>query len=264
MPIIAYGFLGVETVTVTAYEARSITSLKRPSQTIAYFILAIYLFCVIGEYLNVYWRDPALPEQYNNPLPRIESRQTDGQNETFGSQAIVVIAALRAKDPKIAGFLNGCMMFSALSAANTSLYIASRVLYGMTRKIDQFSRLRRLRGLGSVWNRTGVPVRALCASFVAFVWLPFLRLKALVAIDDVFPQHSSPLMKTDSKQLFEIMSVSASVSCLLVWASLCVAFIRYYIWYLAPIILCKGRLITLSGLAGIKPTYSERIQSMIV
>ena len=241
MPIIAYGFLGVETVTVTAYEARSITSLKRPSQTIAYFVLAIYLFCVIGQYLNIYWRDPALPKQYNNPQPRIQSRQTDLQSETFGSQAIVVIAALRAKDHNIAGFLNGCMMFSALSAANTSLYIASRVLYGMTRKIDQFSKLRALRGLGSVWNRTGVPVRALCASFVAFVWLPFLRLKALVAIDTVMPPASLFSMSSDSEQLFEIMSVSASVSCLLVWASLCVAFIRYYIWYLVPMMFWNGQ-----------------------
>lgn len=185
MPIISYGFLGVETVTVTAYEAISITSIKRPSQMIAYFVFAIYLFCILGEYMNIYWEDPALPKNYINPQPRIHQRQTEREEEHFKSQAIIVIAALRAGDPKMAGFLNGCMMFSALSAANTSLYIASRVLYGMTRKIEKFSKMKWLRGLGSVWNRTGVPVRALCASLVAFVWLPFLRLKALVAIEDV-------------------------------------------------------------------------------
>ena len=172
-------------MTVTAFEARDIVSLRRPSQTIAYFVIGIYLFCSIGEFLNVNWKDSALPQKYLNPKPVIESRQSGGGDKSIGPQAIIVISALEAHHNKIAGFLNGCIILSALSAANTSLYIASRVLYGMTRKINQFSRLGFLRGLGSVWNRTGVPVRALCVSFIAFVWLPFLRLKAGVAIENV-------------------------------------------------------------------------------
>jgi len=32
-------------------------------------------------------------------------------------------------------------------------------------------------------------------------------------------------------QLIEIIAVSASTACLIVWAALCIAFIRYHSWY---------------------------------
>ena len=35
----------------------------------------------------------------------------------------------------------------------------------------------------------------------------------------------------NSDQLFDIMSVSSSVSCLLVWAFVCLAYIRYWFWF---------------------------------
>ena len=187
-PIISYGFLGVETLTVTAFEARDLPSLRRPSQCIAFFVLGIYLFCVIGEYLNVNWRDKSLPPRYVTQESTVERRQVSDLSNIevkLNSQAVIVIAALRAGHTKMAGLLNGCMIFSALSAANTSLYVASRVLYGMTEKVDRFSKIGFLQGLGSVWNRTGVPVRALCVSFIAFVWLPFLRLKGGIGVSDV-------------------------------------------------------------------------------
>lgn len=183
MPIIAYGFLGLETMTVTAYEARDLRSLRRPSQYIAYFILALYLFCAIGEFLNVEWTNKALPSKYVNAITN--GTETQGSSTQIGSGAIIVVAAFEAGHKKIAGLLNGCLIFSALSAANSALYVASRVLYGMTRSIGPRSRFAIFRGLGNVWNRTGVPVRALWVSFVAFVWLPFLRLKGGIAITDV-------------------------------------------------------------------------------
>ena len=192
-PIIAYGFLGAETMTVTAFEAKDLPSLRRPSQLIAYFVLAIYLFCVIGEYLNVNWRDQSLPTKYITQNSTVERRQQSGEVDLsditvpLKSHAVIVIAALRAGQRNMAGFLNGCMIFSALSAANTSLYVASRVLYGMTEKIDRFSNLGFLNRLGTVWDRTGVPVRALCVSFIAFVWLPFLRLKGGIGVSDASP-----------------------------------------------------------------------------
>ena len=172
-------------MTVTAFEARDILSIRRSSQVVAYFVLAIYLFCAIGEFLNVNWRDMALPQGYLNPSPSTGSPLSDRTDESFGSQAVIVIAALKVGDRGMAGFLNGCMMFSALSAANTSLYLASRILYGMTRKVNPLWMLGFVRSLGSVWNRTGVPVRSLCLSFIAFFWLPFLRLKKGIAVADV-------------------------------------------------------------------------------
>ena len=170
-------------MTVTAYEARDLRSIRRPSQCIAYIILGLYLFCIIGELLNVEWTNSALPEKYVNPIRKVTANG-DG-NGQIGSGAIIVVAAFQAGHKKIAGLLNGCMMFSALSAANSSLYVASRVLYGMTRDIHPDSPMAIFKGLSSVWSRTGVPIRALWVSFLAFIWLPFLRLKGGIAIADV-------------------------------------------------------------------------------
>ena len=184
IPIIAYGFLGVETVCVTACEARYITSIRRPSMLVAWFVLLMYLFCAIGELHVVNWRDAALPRVSESAL-NVEDSNPPLENTALGTQTILVIAALRAGDTRMAGFLNACAIMSALSAANTSLYVSSRVLYGMTSQIDPHSKFRVLRGLRHVWSQTGVPVRALFVSTVAFVWLPFLHSKDGMAIDDV-------------------------------------------------------------------------------
>lgn len=178
----------METLTVTAYEARDLRSIRTPTQVIAYVILLSYLFCAIGEFHNVEWTDSALSSKYLNR--KTFSDDVGNQNTMVGAGAIIVVAAFNAGEKKMAGFLNGCIIFSALSAANSSLYMASRILYGMTRDIHPRSRFAIFRGLGSVWNRTGVPVRALTLSFCGFVWLPFLRLKGGIAIEDVGFYHS--------------------------------------------------------------------------
>lgn len=68
--MIAYGFISLEMVAITAYEARDLRSLRRPSQTIAYFVSALYLFCVIGELLNVRWTNEALPDILDGMYPQ--------------------------------------------------------------------------------------------------------------------------------------------------------------------------------------------------
>ena len=181
VPIIAYAFVGLESVSVTAFEARDLRSLRVASRTLSYFVIAIYLFCVIGEFLNVEWSDSALPEIYGG----INEASIKKGQPVHNSRAVIVIAAFRAGYTRSAGFLNGCMIFSALSASNTALYIASRTLYGMTRKISPWRWLRVLKFLGSIWPKTGVPMWALFFSFLAFYWLPFVQLHGGYAIADV-------------------------------------------------------------------------------
>ena len=181
MPIIAYAFVGLESVSVTAFEARDLRSLRGASRTLSYFVIAMYLFCAISEFLNVEWNDSALPEIYGG----INKASINKGQPIHNSRAVIVIAAFEAGYMRTAGLLNGCMIFSALSAANTALYIASRTLYGMTRKISPWRWLRILRFLGSVWPKTGVPMWALFVSFLAFYWLPFLQLQGGYAIADV-------------------------------------------------------------------------------
>ena len=181
IPIIAYAFVGIESVSVTAFEARDLRSLRVASQTISFFFIAIYLFCGIGELLNVEWSDGALPEIYGGAN---EASLKKGQ-AVHNSRAIIVIAAYEAGYTRAAGFLNGCLIFSALSCSNTALYVASRTLYGMTRKISPGRGLQGLKFLGSVWPKTGVPMWALFISFLAFYWLPFVQLHGGYAVADV-------------------------------------------------------------------------------
>jgi amino acid transporter len=186
IPLVAYSFLGIEIVAVTAFEAKFSSSLKYPSRIIAYAVFSLYLLCTIGEVLTVSWRDSHLPLIYGG------GKNSNGT--TAGppnSTSIIVNAAWEAHHKKLAGFLNGCLIFSVLSASNTSLYVSSRTLYGLTRDIPDTNWFgKKLNRLSLVVPQTGVPAAALLFSAVSFFWLPFLQLKAGYAIGDV----SSPII----------------------------------------------------------------------
>lgn len=170
--IIAYGFLGLEMIAMTAYEARDVVDLRNPSRIVAYLVLFIYLFCALGQALNVKWTD--------QDLPVIHGGSGNGTGIVVlqaRSRSVTVLAAQHAHYTKLPGLLTGCMIFSTLSAANTSLYIASRIMYGMTRKLPtQPWPISWLRHLGTTTPKTGVPGWALLLSAVFFMWLPYSHL----------------------------------------------------------------------------------------
>ena len=165
---------------MTAFEARDLQSLRMPSKTIAYFIVVIYFLLAIGEFLNVKWAGTPLPAIYNKNRTPVRKSQ---------STAVFVYAAQAAGYKHMPGLMNGFMIFAALSASNSALYVASRALYGMARTITPRGWLSFLKELGSVWHKTGVPMWALFVSFLAFLWLPFLELKQGYAIEDVSHLH---------------------------------------------------------------------------
>ncbi|KAF1846862.1 uncharacterized protein K460DRAFT_362993 [Cucurbitaria berberidis CBS 394.84] len=212
IPMVAFGFLGIETVAVTAFEARTSRSLRLPSQSIAYVTLLLYFLCLLGQCLNVPWTDSHLPLIYGG----IGDGATDTKDLRNPASSSLTILALWAWGKKhLAGFLNGAMIFSVLSASNTSLYVASRTLYGVARDVPTSNLLGRLiHGLSVVVPKTGVPARALVFSALSFIWLPFVTLKGGYAV----------------QYLIEIIQISSSVSCLIVWASVSFAYLRYYIW----------------------------------
>src|SRR6266536_4385778 len=120
IPITAYAFCGVEIVAVAALEAANPQRSLRwpPTRYIARVLLVGYFVIVFMLYLNVSWQDPllvSLPKRNTSP------------------SSIVMIAAMNAKIPMLPGFLNGCLIMAVVSAANTTLYVASRTLYGLTR-----------------------------------------------------------------------------------------------------------------------------------
>ncbi|KAF2687944.1 hypothetical protein K458DRAFT_173161 [Lentithecium fluviatile CBS 122367] len=232
IPIIAFGFLGVETFAATAFEARSSRSLRFPSQTIAYFTLGLYFLCLLGQCLNVSWLSDHLPLIYGGIGDSITDTK-DLMNPR--SSSLTVIALWDWGQKGLAGFLNGAMIFSVMSASNTSLYVASRTLYGLALDVPTTSRAgRMLHSFSVVVPQTGVPARALIFSAMAFFWLPFVNLKQGYAVQYVslhFPTlHTTLQANTNSFQLIEIVQISSSVSCLIVWAALSCAYLRYYLW----------------------------------
>ena len=136
----AYGYIGVEIVAVTALEAKEPRkSLKYPAKLIAWLTTTIYFLSALGFYLNVPWFDPALPALSGRVMhgttvfsPNTNSTQTS---------SVLVIAVLNASIPTLPGFINGCLVMAVLSAANTALYVSSRTLFGLTREIDPDDKL---------------------------------------------------------------------------------------------------------------------------
>jgi amino acid transporter len=102
---------------------------------------------------------------------------------------MVVIAAWQAGWAKTASFVNACLIFSVVSQANSSLYAASRTMYGMTREMPKTNWfLKKLRFLSLVERFTHVPVWALVVTALSFIWLPFLSFPTGFAIADVSPR----------------------------------------------------------------------------
>jgi yeast amino acid transporter len=231
IPIVAYAYIGVEIVAVTALEAKDPQqSLKYPAKLIAWLTAAMYFFCALGFYLNVSWMDPLLPS--------VGERITHGSltiapsTNTTQTNAIIIIAILNANKPSLPGFLNGCLIMAVLSAANTALYVASRTLFGLTREFDPNTEyLGWISKLSTTTHNRKVPAASLFASAFAFCWVPLLHLTKKSSDQDVstvidwFTESN-----TNSSQLQEIMSGIATVAVVIVWGALCGAFIRYRRW----------------------------------
>jgi amino acid transporter len=183
IPLVAYSFLGVETVAVTAFEAKSSRSLRLPSQLIAYVILVLYGLLALGETLNVDWRNDHLPTVYNGIA---NSSDIPSGLSSPVSSSMPVIACWNAGYKTLAGTMNGFLIFSVLSAGNTSLYVASRTLYGLARDVPETNFIGKwLHKASIVVPQTKVPAAALVISALSFIWLPFVQLKGGYAVTAV-------------------------------------------------------------------------------
>lgn len=172
MPLVAYSYLSVEVVIITAFEARDTKSLKWPSRIIAYVITLLMVLDSIGGLLNISWKDTYLP-----PIG-IEMRNGTAAADVTRPQTsnMAILAIWDAGLKSLAGFVNACLVFSLVSVSNTSMYVASRTLYGMTRKIEANNIAAKvLRSFSIVVHKTGVPAAALMVSAISFAWMPFLE-----------------------------------------------------------------------------------------
>jgi amino acid transporter len=198
VPILTYGFLGVEIVSVTAFEASNRESLRHPARFAAYGISALYFLCCLLEAVVVYWKNPNLPSLHERSTPPMDTSSSQAGPSGPGFYAVVVIAAREYGSPDAGWFFNACIIYFCISAANTALYAASRTLFGLTREIHRKQNpnwiLRALKPLGSTSPYAKVPHWSLIVSAIAFFWLPFLQVNGGYSTQEVSPiehrQHS--------------------------------------------------------------------------
>ncbi|KAH3913113.1 hypothetical protein HBI56_087620 [Parastagonospora nodorum] len=226
LSIAAFAFVGVETTAASALEAR-VTEERSPTQSraigktvkfsavyISFLAGIMYVVAGVLVTLNINWEDPKLPR-----MSWVRPKSSDGGPETIGTtSSAFVLVAEASRIPGLAGTLNVFLMFTALSCANTNLYVASRTLFSLTRGLDG--------GRGRPWytrilayfgktNNRKVPLRALVASCI-FAWIPFLYLASAHGPD------------TSIGTILDVLSEMGSVGVIIVWACECWAYIRFY------------------------------------
>ena len=189
IPLATFAYLGVELVTMTAFEAKDSENLKFPAKSIAWVVTVIYLLTTLVFMLNVPWTDPSLPEFFNQGLVGLsegpassKSTEHTGSTQVLRSNSAPVLATIKAGLKVLPGFITGCFIYSTLSTANTGLYVASRALFGLTREIrmerDSGWIIRAIARLSTVESKTRSPWWALLLSVLVLCWLPFQRMNS--------------------------------------------------------------------------------------
>ncbi|EXK25062.1 hypothetical protein FOMG_18250 [Fusarium oxysporum f. sp. melonis 26406] len=128
-----------------------------------------------------------------------------------------IIVAKASKIPGLDHVFNAFILFTALTCANTNLYVASRTLYGMAKNVHDKNIFLNFFASFKQTDDHFVPFRAVVVSAVLFIWLPFLQ------IPDDFGDSFS------LAAVVEILAQMGSISIVIVWACQCLTFIRFYI-----------------------------------
>lgn len=221
LPLVAWSFGGIEATTIAAFESRSTKDISWASSSVHWLTISLYLLYTVAVMLTV---------------------KSTGQSFIFSSQGstgLSVVQAVRdAGHDEIADFINACLLYSVLSAGNTALYMASRTLYGLasnerlSRRHDLVSRW--IQYLGMINPLTGVPLNAVIFSWLAFCWMPLLgfvedgKSPGLIGVSD---RRCEDIVHTlNSRQIRQFFFVTSSMAYVVVWAALCLAFIRFRHW----------------------------------
>jgi yeast amino acid transporter len=164
-----------------------------PAKNIAYFTLIFYVLNIGGFIANIEWFNQNLPQFFSQPLVSLQTPNL-GHTPWFPqtglrSSAAPIIATLQVGMKTLPAVLTGLLMYSGLSAANASLYVASRTLYGLTRDLaydDERFLVRMAAKLNVISPRTRVPLWSLLVSVLAFSsWLPFIKIHSGYTQEDV-------------------------------------------------------------------------------
>ncbi|KAL8648294.1 MAG: hypothetical protein Q9210_005069 [Variospora velana] len=153
-----FQFMGGEIALVTAGEAkRPMRDLPIAARYMYLLPISFYLVAILLVGLNVNYLDPRIYHPhisyYNNA--RLEGIQT-------AARSPFVIAVENAGIRVLPGFLDACFIFSALTAANTALYVSSRTLFTLAQR----STITFIRSSLGRTNNGHTPLAAIAVSFL--------------------------------------------------------------------------------------------------
>jgi amino acid transporter len=199
IPLAIFSYIGVELITVTAFEAKEDSRMQLPAKHIAYIVFIIYMISVGGFAANIEWFNQNLPQFEGQSLVNITSstanlghipRYANILPGLHGTTAAPIIAVAEAGLKVLPGALVGFLVYSGVSCANTALYVSSRTLYGLTRNLrynadSVFERF--FAHLNLVSGTTHVPSWAIgLSAFIFASWLPFIHLQTSFSQQEVY------------------------------------------------------------------------------
>ncbi|KAL9015625.1 MAG: hypothetical protein Q9185_006982 [Variospora sp. 1 TL-2023] len=153
-----FQFMGGEIVLVTAGEAkRPMRDLPIAARYMYLLPISFYLVAILLVGLNVNYLDPRI---YHSHVSYYNGARLEGIQTAARSPFVIAVenAGIRA----LPGFLDACFIFSALTAANTALYVSSRTLFTLAQR----STIRSIRSTLGRTNNGHTPLAAITVSFL--------------------------------------------------------------------------------------------------
>lgn len=193
LSVAMFAYMGVEVVAVSALEARSSQrhkqqdgqvsdTVKRSASWVAPFAGLFYTISSLLTTFAIQYDDCALPRL------TWAGNECSSQNSGDVKSGSVFVTVAGRSSRSLANAFNVFLVITALSCANTNLYVASRTLFGLTRGLAPDETNLALRVL-AYFSRTSrhfkVPYRAVIFSAVAFSWVPYLQLKSQQSSSDI-------------------------------------------------------------------------------
>lgn len=181
-----FQFMGGEIVLVTAGEAkRPMRDLPIAARYMYLLPVSFYLVAILFVGLNVNYLDPRM---YHSHVSYYLDSRLEGIQTAARSPFVIVIenAGIKA----LPGFLDACFLFSALTAANSALYVSSRTLFTLALR----SNIAAVRSTLGRTNNGHTPLAAITVSFIPGA-LAFLAVRSKKrAFQEVWrPDHCKSL-----------------------------------------------------------------------
>ncbi|KAL8738318.1 MAG: hypothetical protein Q9181_000861 [Wetmoreana brouardii] len=198
-----FQFMGGEIVLVTAGEAkRPMRDLPIAARYMYLLPVSFYLVAILLVGLNINYLDPRI---YHSHVTWFLESRLEGIQTAARSPFVVVVenAGIKA----LPGFLDACFLFSALTAANSALYVSSRTLFTLALR-SPISSIRKTIGRT---NNGHTPLAAITISFLPGA-LAFLAVRSR---ERVF------------QELIHVFGRLYTGPVLCVYAAQCLAFLRF-------------------------------------